>query len=78
MPITKQAIKKLRHDREVTIKNAKHRLALKGLVKKARKTPTEKSVSLVFSALDKAAKRNIIHKNTASRTKARISKLLKK
>lgn len=78
MPITKQAIKKLRHDREVTIKNAKHRLLLKGLVKKARKTPTEKSVSLVFAALDKAAKRNIIHKNAASRTKARLSKLLKK
>lgn len=78
MPITKQAIKKLRHDREVTKQNAKHRLVLKGLVKKARKTPTEKSVSLVFSALDKAAKGNIIHKNAASRTKARISKLLKK
>lgn len=78
MPITKQAIKKLRHDRERTIQNAKQRLILKGLVKKARKTPTEKSVSLVFSALDKAAKRNVIHKNAASRTKARIVKLLKK
>lgn len=78
MPITKQAIKKLRHDRERTKQNANHEALLKGLVKKARKSPTEKSVSLVFSALDKAAKRNIIHKNTASRTKARLAKLLKK
>jgi len=78
MPITKQAIKKLRHDRQRTKQNANHRVLLKGLVKKARKAPTAKSVSLVFAALDKAAKRNIIHKNAASRTKARLSKLLKK
>lgn len=78
MPITKQAIKKLRHDRDVTVKNIKHRLALKSLIKSARKTATEKNVSAAFAALDKAAKRNIIHKNAASRTKARLSKLLVK
>jgi small subunit ribosomal protein S20 len=78
MPITKRAIKKLRHDRARTKENAGQRALLKGLVKKARKAPTEKSVSVVFAALDKAAKRNIIHKNAASRTKARLAKLLKK
>ncbi len=78
MPITKRAIKKLRHDRVRTKENAGRRALLKGLVKKARKSPTEKSVSAVFAALDKAAKRNIIHKNAAARTKARLAKLLKK
>ncbi len=78
MPITKRAIKKLRHDRARTKQNSKHEALLSQLVKKARKSPSEKSVSLVFAALDKAVKRNIIHKNAASRTKSRLAKLLAK
>jgi len=41
-----------------------------------RKQPTKKSLALVFSALDKAAKTGVIHKNKAARLKARLSKLL--
>ncbi len=77
MPITKQASKKLRHDRAVTKINAKTKATLKSLVKKARKTPTQKTVTVATSALDKAVKRGLIHKNTAARTKSRLSKLLK-
>ena len=33
---------------------------------------------IAFKALDKAAKRNVIHKNTASRTKSRLAKLFPK
>jgi small subunit ribosomal protein S20 len=33
-------------------------------------------LSTAFKALDKAAKRNIVHKNTASRAKSRLSKLV--
>lgn len=78
MPITKQAIKKLRHDRALTVQNTKQRANLRTIVKKARKTPTEKSISAAFTALDKAVKRNLIHKNAAARTKSRIAKLLAK
>lgn len=77
MPITKQASKKLRHDRAVTKINEKTKATLKSLVKKARKTPTQKTVTVATSALDKAVKRGLIHKNTAARTKSRLSKLLK-
>ncbi len=78
MPITKQASKKLRHDRAVTKLNTKSRATLKSLVKKARKSPTQKSIITATSALDKAVKRHLIHKNAAARTKSRLSKLLKK
>jgi len=78
MPITKQAIKKLRHDRSLTRANDVARRKLKSAVKNARKSPTAKSVSAAFTSLDRAVKHNIIHKNTAGRTKARLSKLLKK
>lgn len=78
MPITKQASKKLRHDRARTKQNTKTRALLHMLVKKARKSPTNTSLSHAFSALDKAVKRSIIHKNAAARTKSRLAKLLKK
>jgi small subunit ribosomal protein S20 len=78
MPITKRAIKKLRHDRVRAKQNVKRQAQITVLVKKARKSPTAKNVSLAFAALDKAVKRHIIHKNSAARTKSRLSKLLKK
>lgn len=77
MPITKRAIKKLRHDRTVTVRNEKSRNVLAMLVKKARKAPSAKTLSGAFSALDDAVKHNLIHKNAAARTKSRLSKLVK-
>ena len=69
MPITKQAAKKLRHDRAITKQNTKNKATLKSLVKK-RKSPTQKSITTATSALDKAVKRHLIHKNAAARTKS--------
>lgn len=78
MPITKQAEKKLRHDRKRTIQTERAHAKLQKLVKSMRKKPTQKSLMAVFSALDKAAKTHMIHKNKAARLKARLSKLLAK
>ena len=78
MPITKQAKKKLRHDRKTMKQNASVRTKLRTLIKAARKSPTAKTLSSVFGALDKAAKKNIIHKNKAARLKSRLARLLKK
>lgn len=78
MPITKQASKKLRHDRKRTKLTMKIRKSVYAVVKEARKKPTKSSVSDAFKTLDKAAKRSVIHKNKAARLKSRISKLLKK
>lgn len=78
MPLTKQAIKKLRHDRERTEKREETEIKLRSLIKGVRKHPTQKTVSQVFSVLDKAAKTHIVHPNKASRLKARLAKLLPK
>ncbi len=78
MPIIKRAIKKLRHDRKRTIEIKRVRASLQKMVKSMRKKPTQKSLTRVFSVLDKAAKTHIIHKNKADRLKARLSKLLAK
>ncbi len=76
MPIIKRAAKKLRHDKKRSIETASVRESLRALVKDMRKNPSAKALTAAFSGLDKAAKREIIHKNKADRLKARLSKLL--
>lgn len=75
MPVIKSAKKKLRKD----IKREKANLKVSGTMKKAlkesRKSPTVKKLTEATKAIDKAAKRNIIHKNKAARLKARLYKL---
>lgn len=76
MPLLKQARKKMRHDKKRTEQNKGKKIALKKLVKTMRKTPAAKNLTAVFSALDKAVKTNLIHRNKASRLKSRLSKTL--
>jgi small subunit ribosomal protein S20 len=78
MPIIARAAKKLRHDRKRTKVTMAARENLRGVVKSFRKSPTKKSLKDVFRVLDKAAKRNIIHKNKSARLKSRLSHLLAK
>jgi len=78
MPITKQAEKKLRHDRKRTVETKRVHTVLQKLVKSMRKHPTQKSLTQAFAALDKAAKTHVIHKNKAARLKSRLAKLLAK
>jgi small subunit ribosomal protein S20 len=84
MPRTKSAKKALR----VSLRRRERNLAVKERfrkeIKKFKKTITsgdKKKAQELFknicSLLDKAAKRNIIHKNTASRKKSRLARLLK-
>lgn len=78
MPVIKSARKKLRQDKKRTVRNKKVEVLFRKLIKKARKTPTEKNIREAVVALDKAAKKNIIHKNKAARLKSNLSKLLTK
>lgn len=75
MPIIKSAIKKMRKDKVRTKRNAEREGVFKKLVKAARRNPSKAALTAAFSALDKAAKVNLIHKNKASRLKSRLSKL---
>ncbi len=74
MPIIRSAIKKVRKDKVRTQRNRKREAVLKTLVKKARTDKDAKALSAVFSALDKAVKVNLIHKNKANRLKSRLTK----
>jgi ribosomal protein S20 len=76
MPLLKHAKKKLKQDKVRTIRNKKVKNAFKLSVKKAKDGANEKTVSTAFKAIDKAVKKNIIHKNKAARMKSSLSKLV--
>ncbi len=76
MPVTKQAIKKVRQDRRKTIINLRVKKALKRAILVFRKNPTKDTLTLVYKAADKATKTRIIHKNRAARIKSRLSRVI--
>lgn len=78
MPIIKSAIKKVRKDKTRTERNARREASFRKLMKATRREPNQKNLTAVFSALDKAVKVNLIHKNKAARLKSRLSKLASK
>jgi len=85
MPVIKSAIKKARQDVKAREHNRIIRVDYKDasknfrkLVKEGEFKKAEKALAIAFSKIDKAAKRNVIHKNNASRRKARLSALLPK
>ena len=51
---------------------------MKEAVKVFRTAPSEKLLQKVFRALDRAAKKNVLHANRTARLKSRLSKLLNK
>lgn len=74
MPISLSAKKSLRK----SIKNRKANVTLKNKMKLIIKTflskPTEKGLNETFSAMDKAKKKGLLHKNKVSRLKSQFSK----
>lgn len=82
MPNNKSCEKRLRQDKKRAARNNYVKATIKTLSNKMRSenlSVEEKKVLLseVYSKLDKAAKRNIIHKRTASRRKARLAAYFK-
>lgn len=77
MPVIKSARKKLKVDRKRESANKKLSSLVEISIKKAKRKPTPKSVQEAFSIIDKGVKKNIIHKNKASRIKSRLSKLIR-
>lgn len=75
MPVGKSAKKKLRQDKKRQIRNRGVLTSLKKLAKKAIKSKSEKDILNAIKAADKAAKKNIIHKNKAARIKSKLQKL---
>lgn len=77
MPITKSALKALRKDKRKTAHNRPIKSRVKTALDALTQAKTPESLSSAFSAIDKAVKRKILHKNTAARLKSKASKLTK-
>ncbi len=84
MPITKSAKKALRGSMKKKMVNDRKKKAMKDtiknvekLVKDKNKDEAKKLLPKAYSAIDKAAKTGVLKKNTASRKKARLSKITK-
>lgn len=85
MPITKQAIKRMKQDRVRQMRNKHYSSRMKSMMKlilnylgknevdKAQKIHTE-----VVKSIDTAAKKNLLHKNNAARKKSRVQRAMNK
>ena len=85
MPIQKASFKSVRKDAKRHIRNVRITSELKSSHKKFdsmidAKKPAEAKAALktLISDIDKAASKGILHRNTASRQVARLSKRLRK
>ncbi len=74
MPILKNAKKALRASKRKQIVNRGVKTQVKTNLDKVLKGKEAKDLPAAFSAIDKAVKKNLIHKNKAARLKARASK----
>jgi len=84
MPITSSAKKAIRVSKRKKLVNDRRTIAMKDSFKKiekavkaGKKEDAIKNLPEAFAAVDKAAKRGVIKKNTASRKKARLARLVK-
>jgi len=64
----------MRQDAKKRVFNKNLSTKLKQSIKKAHENPTPELVNKTFSLIDKAAKKGLIHKNTANRKKSLLSK----
>lgn len=85
MPNTKSAMKAMRNSRRRNAINTRTKFKFKSAVKETRahivagsKAEAAESLKKAMSALDKAVKKDVLHKNTASRRKSRLAKALAK
>ncbi len=70
MPNTSSAKKALRQAEKRNLAN----VAFKVMLKRSLKTVSKETLAKTTSLIDKAVKRNLIHKNKASRMKSQLAK----
>lgn len=85
MAITKSAKKSIRQTKKRKSKNLVYKNKIKNLIKEVRLLISQKKTNeakellpAIYEALDKSAKVGVIKKNTASRKKSRMAKLIDK
>jgi small subunit ribosomal protein S20 len=72
----------MRQDRKRSIRNKAIKTEIKSAIKKVRQSTNAAEAAEAFkrcaSLMDRAAKKSILHKSTASRTKSRLAKAVSK
>jgi len=84
MPIIKSAKKRVKVTKKATIRNAKTKRSLRealkafnASLKSGKSNSINEAKSTAEQAIDKATKKNVIHKNKAARKKQQLSKAAK-
>ena len=85
MPRRRSSLKRKRQDKKRRLRNLKVKATLKKTIKKFQALLSSKSIEeaktllkQIYSQLDKAAKKRIIHPKTANRKKSRLTRRLLK
>jgi len=78
MPILKSAKKALKVSKRKNIINRKLKSQVKTAIDQVKKDPNQKNLSLASSKIDRAVKKNLLHKNKAARVKSKLAKLKSK
>ena len=80
MPRLKSAKKAMRKARSANERNRARRSQLRTAIKRVRAAATAKEAQAAYleasALLDRAGRKNLMHRNTASRTKSRLAKLV--
>lgn len=80
MPRIKSAKKRMRQTKTRTAHNRAERSELRTVIKKVRSAGTgeeaQAALKQAASLIDRAGRKNLVHRNTAARTKSRLAKLV--
>ena len=78
MPRIKSAKKRMRQTKSATARNRAQRSQLRTAIKKVRSAPTgaeaQQALAEAARLIDRAGRKNLIHRNTAARQKSRLAK----
>jgi small subunit ribosomal protein S20 len=81
MPNSKQSIKRMKTDEKRRVMNKTLATSMKTAVKKVMSAEDAATAAaalpIAMKKIDKAAKANVIHDNTAARKKAQLAKIVK-
>lgn len=80
LPNIKSAVKRVKVTKKKTLRNREQKSILKTYIRKSREAIDNKSENVkeafknAIRAIDKAVSKNILHRNTAARKKAKLAK----
>lgn len=77
MPLLANAKKALRASKKKTVINRRVKSLVKTFTDAVKKSPSKDTLAKAFSKVDKAVKKNVLHKNKAARLKSQVARLVK-